>query len=35
MKVNYGEPYWVKFKWDLSNHHNNQYVTEFNKLDCE
>lgn len=33
MKINYKEPYWVKFKWDLSTHHENQYVTEFNKND--
>lgn len=31
MIINYREPYWVKFQWDLSSHHENQYVTEFNK----
>lgn len=33
MRIDYKEPYWSKFKWDLSSHHDNQYVTEFNKLD--
>lgn len=33
MKINYKKPYWIKFMWDLSSHHENQYVTEFNKLD--
>jgi len=33
MKIKYKEPYWVKFNWDLSTHHENQYVTEFNKND--
>ncbi len=31
MHINYKEPYWMKFKWDMSSHHENQYVTEFNK----
>lgn len=31
MIINYKEPYWVKFQWDVSSHHENQYVTEFNK----
>jgi hypothetical protein len=31
MTINYREPYWLKFQWDLSTHHENQYVTEFNK----
>lgn len=31
MKIKYKQPYWAKFQWDLSNHHENQYVTEFNK----
>ncbi len=31
MRIKYKQPYWVKFQWDLSNHHENQYVTEFNK----
>ena len=33
MKINYKKPYWIKFMWDLSSHHENQYVTEFKKLD--
>jgi hypothetical protein len=31
MKIKYKEPYWVKFQWDISEHHDNQYVTEFDK----
>jgi hypothetical protein len=31
MRINYREPYWIKFNWDLSSHNDNQYVTEFNK----
>jgi hypothetical protein len=31
MIIKYKEPYWVKFKWDMSSHHEHQYVTEFNK----
>lgn len=31
MKINYKEPYWVKFRWEMESHHENQYVTEFNK----
>jgi len=34
MKINYKEPYWVKFNWDMDSHHDNQYVTEFNKTDA-
>jgi hypothetical protein len=33
MTINYREPYWVKFQWDMSTHHDHQYVTEFNKSD--
>ena len=33
MTINYREPYWLKFQWDLSTHHENQYVTEFNKYE--
>jgi hypothetical protein len=33
MHIDYKKPYWIKFQWDLSNHHDNQYVTEFNKVD--
>ena len=25
--------YWVKFEWEMDSHHENQYVTEFNKLE--
>ena len=35
MKINYKEPYWVKFKWEMESHHDNQYVTEFNKVENE
>lgn len=31
MKIQYKEPYWLKFEWDISEHHDNQYVTEFDK----
>lgn len=31
MKIKYKEPYWVKFQWDLDEHHDNQYVTNFDK----
>lgn len=31
MKIKYKEPYWVKFEWDISEHHDNQYVTQFDK----
>ena len=33
MKINYKEPYWVKYEWDLDENKDNQYVTEFNKKD--
>jgi hypothetical protein len=32
MIINYKEPYWMKFSWDMSSHHEHQYVTEFNKF---
>ncbi len=35
MKIKYKQPYWVKYKWDLDTHHDNQYVTKFNKTDVE
>jgi hypothetical protein len=35
MKINYKEPYWAKFQWEMESHHENQYVTEFNKLPNE
>ena len=31
MIINYKQPYWVKFQWDMSSQHENQYVTEYNK----
>ena len=33
MKIKYKEPYWVKFQWDLSEHHDNQFVTDFDKIE--
>jgi len=33
MKVKYKEPYWVKFEWEIDEHHDNQYVTEFDKTE--
>ena len=35
MRIRFKEPYWVKYKWDLDTHHENQYVTKFNKTDVE
>ena len=35
MIINYKEPYWVKYEWDLSDHKDDQYVTEFNKIESE
>lgn len=35
MRIKYKQPYWVKYKWDLDTHHDNQYVTKFNKTDVE
>lgn len=35
MIINYKEPYWVKYEWDLSDHKDDQYVTEFNKTESE
>lgn len=35
MKINYKEPYWIKYEWDLSDHKDDQYVTEFNKTESE
>lgn len=31
MKIKYKQPYWIKFEWDIEEHPDNQYVTEFNK----
>jgi hypothetical protein len=33
MKIKYKEPYWVKFQWDVSEHHDNQFVTDFDKTE--
>ena len=35
MKIKYKQPYWVKFNWEIESHHNNQYVTEFNKFESD
>ena len=35
MIINYKEPYWVKYEWDLSDHKDDQYVTNFNKTESE
>jgi len=31
MRIKYKHPYWIKYSWDLSEHHDNQYVTNFDK----
>ncbi len=31
MKIQYRQPYWVKFEWDIKEHPDDQYVTYFNK----
>ena len=31
MKIRYKQPYWIKFEWDVKEHPDDQYVTEFNK----
>lgn len=31
MNILYKQPYWLKYKWDVSYHDDNQYVTPFNK----
>jgi hypothetical protein len=33
MKIKYKEPYWVKFEWEIDEHHDNQYVTNFDKTE--
>lgn len=35
MIINYKEPYWLKYEWDLSDHKDDQYVTEFNKTESD
>lgn len=31
MRIKYRSPLWAKYSWDLSEHHDNQYVTSFDK----
>jgi hypothetical protein len=31
MKIHYKKPYWMKFKWEIDEHPDDQYVTEYNK----
>jgi hypothetical protein len=31
MRIKYRHPYWAKYIWDLSEHHDNQYTTQFDK----
>jgi hypothetical protein len=31
MKIRYKQPYWIKFRWDISEKPDDQYVTQFNK----
>jgi hypothetical protein len=31
MKINYKQPYWMKFKWEIEEHPDDQYVTQYNK----
>lgn len=33
MRINYKEPYWIKFDWETESHHDNQYVTNFDKTE--
>jgi hypothetical protein len=33
MKINYKEPYWAKYQWDLGTHSKIQFVTHYNKED--
>lgn len=35
MIIKYQQPYWIKYEWDLSDHKDDQYVTEFNKTESE
>lgn len=32
MRIKYKHPYWAKYVWDLSEHHDNQYVTIYFSL---
>ena len=31
MKISYKAPYWMKFRWEIDKHPDDQYVTEYNK----
>lgn len=33
MRIKYKEPYWAKFTWEVDSHHDNQYVTSFDKIE--
>lgn len=35
MIIEYKKPYWSKYEWDLSEHKDHQYVTEFNKEESD
>ena len=35
MIINYKEPYWIKYEWDLNEQKDHQYDTEFNKSESE
>jgi len=35
MIINYKQPYWIKYEWDLGEHKDHQYVTEFNKSESD
>jgi hypothetical protein len=35
MIINYKQPYWIKYEWNLEEHKDHQYVTEFNKTESE
>lgn len=35
MRIKYKEPFWAKYEWDLSEHKDHQYVTEFNKEESD
>lgn len=32
MRIQYKQPYWIKFEWDIQEYPDDQYVTNFNKL---
>lgn len=33
MLIKYKNPYWIKYSWDMDTNHENQYATEFNKIE--